>query len=248
MERNWKEEIQNRIAFIQSKLKEAHADGIVFGNSGGKDSALVGILCKLACENTVGIIMPCEARRNFESDAADGNELAGQFGIETRTADITQLKILAKQTVAGITDKITTSAEINFAPRLRMITLYGVAACENRLVAGTGNRSERYVGYFTKWGDGACDFNPIADLTVGEVYGMLEYLGAPESIIKKAPSAGLFEGQTDEKEMGITYAAIDRYILTGEAEPDDKAKIETRHAANAHKMRMPAVYGENDNG
>ncbi len=244
MERNWEREVEARVGFIRSKLAEAHATGIVFGNSGGKDSALVGILCKRACEDTVGIIMPCESKVNFGSDARDGNEVAEKFGIETRVADLTPLKALIRETVAGVTEKVTQSAEINFAPRLRMMTLYGVAASENRLVAGTGNRSERYVGYFTKWGDGACDFNPIADLTVGEVYAMLEYLGAPESIIRKAPSAGLFEGQTDEADMGITYAAIDRYILTGEASPEDKNKIDARHAASAHKLTMPAVFGD----
>ena len=110
---------------------------------------------------------------------------------------------------------ITDAASANIAPRLRMITLYTIAASENRIVAGTGNRSEAYMGYFTKWGDGAYDFNPIADLTATEVFEFLRYLKAPSSIIEKAPSAGLFEGQTDEKEMGVTYKAIDKYITEG---------------------------------
>lgn len=94
-----------------------------------------------------------------------------------------------------------------------MLTLYAVAASENRLVCGTGNRSESYVGYFTKWGDGAYDMNPIADLTVTEIYEFLRFLDAPSRIIEKAPSAGLFDGQTDESEMGMTYAELDKYIL-----------------------------------
>ncbi len=100
------------------------------------------------------------------------------------------------------------------------------------------------MGYFTKWGDGACDFNPIGDLTVGEVYDFLRYLNAPENIIKKAPSAGLFEGQTDEDEMGVSYAAIDKFVLTGEATDKDRAIIERYHARSGHKMRMPPIYGE----
>ena len=132
--------------------------------------------------------------------------------------------------------ELNSQALTNIAPRLRMTTLYAIGAAEGRLVAGTGNRSERYMGYFTKWGDGGHDFNPITDLTVGEVYDFLRYLGAPASIIEKAPSAGLFEGQTDEKEMGVTYAAIDKFILTGEATEEDRAVIERYHARSLHKL------------
>ena len=125
-----------------------------------------------------------------------------------------------------------------------MITLYAIAAAENRLVAGTGNRSEAYMGYFTKWGDGAYDFNPISDLTVQEIYEFLRYLGAPESIITKAPSAGLFEGQTDEAEMGVKYADIDRLLLTGQTDPAAKVIIDRYHNRSQHKRRMPLKVHE----
>jgi len=131
----------------------------------------------------------------------------------------------------------------NIAPRLRMTTLYTIAQSENRLVAGTGNRSEFFMGYFTKWGDGAYDFNPIADLTVGEIYEFLRFLNAPESIITKAPSAGLFDGQTDEAEMGISYAKIDDFILNGRASDADKAILDRYHSRSEHKRRPPARYG-----
>ena len=98
------------------------------------------------------------------------------------------------------------------------------------------------VGYFTKWGDGAHDFNPIADLTVTEVYEFLEHLHAPRSIIEKAPSAGLFEGQTDEAEMGITYAAIDAYLNSGEVSSHDREIIERMHANSEHKRTPIASY------
>ena len=98
------------------------------------------------------------------------------------------------------------------------------------------------MGYFTKWGDGAYDINPIADLTVTEIYEFLEYLNAPKCVIEKAPSAALFEGQTDEQEMGVTYAAIDRYILTGEANEHDKAIIDRYHSRSEHKRRPAATY------
>ena len=201
--RDYAKETEKRIAFIRQSLEEAHADGILFGNSGGKDSALVGILCKMACENTEGIILPCSSKRNFTIDKDDGMEVADQFGIKTRLIDLTAQKELLMQTVSEVAT-LNDAAIANIAPRLRMITLYTVAASENRLVAGTGNASEYYMGYFTKWGDGAYDLNPMADLTATEVFEFLRYLKAPEAVITKAPSAGLFEGQTDEEDMGVT--------------------------------------------
>ena len=241
--RDYAVELEKRVAFIRDLVKKAGAKGIVFGNSGGKDSALVGILCKAACENTVGIMMPCESKRNFGMDMEDGGELAAQFGIESRTIDLTEQKQAAVRALSTITE-LNQQALTNINPRLRMLTVYAVAAAENRLVAGTGNRSEAYMGYFTKWGDGAYDFNPIADLTVTEIYEFLRYLNAPQSIIDKAPSAGLFEGQTDEQEMGVTYAAIDRYLVTGEASEHDKAIIDRYHARSEHKRTGAAVYHE----
>jgi NAD+ synthase len=241
--RDYAQEYRDRVAYIKGCLERSHAAGIVFGNSGGKDSALVGILCKAACDNTVGIIMPCSSQRNFGSDMEDGKALAEQFGIETRTVDLTSVKEREMEVLAGVTT-LTEAAVGNIAPRLRMTTLYAVAASENRLVVGTGNRSERYMGYFTKWGDGAYDVNPIGDLTATEIFEFLRYLKAPESIVTKAPSAGLFEGQTDEAEMGITYAAIDRYILTGEATKEDLAILERYHSRSEHKRRPAAIYPE----
>ncbi len=239
--RDYEKEFQSRIQFIRELLAGSKADGIVFGNSGGKDSALVGILCKAACHNTVGVILPCASRRNFGMDAEDGSTLARQFEIETRTVDLTEVRQAMCNALSPETE-LNSAAVTNLAPRLRMTALYAIAASENRLVAGTGNRSEAYLGYFTKWGDGASDFNPISDLTVTEVYEFLEYLKAPRCIIDKAPSAGLFDGQTDETEMGITYAAVDRYLETGEADPGDLAVITRFHQRSEHKRRPIAAY------
>ena len=241
--RNYAEETEKRIAFIRQAVADAHADGIIFGNSGGKDSALVGILCKMACENTEGVILPCSFKRNFTIDKDDGMAVADQFGIKTRVVDLTAQKELAMENLSQVA-QLTPAAIANIAPRLRMMTLYAIGASENRLVAGTGNASEFYMGYFTKWGDGAYDLNPIADLTATEIFAFLRYLKAPEAIITKAPSAGLFEGQTDEEDMGVTYAAIDHYIATGQATDHDKAIIDRYHARSAHKRRNPLRYGE----
>lgn len=239
--RDYNKELKKRVAFIQSMLSESGSRGIIFGNSGGKDSALTGILCKKACEDTVGVIMPCTSKINYGQDITDGKALAEMFNIETRLVDLSPVKEEFLNRIRGAA-QATDPAKANIAPRLRMLTLYTIGQSESRLVAGTDNRSEGYMGYFTKWGDGAYDFNPIGDLTVTEVYEFLDFLGAPESIRKKLPSAGLFEGQTDEGEMGVSYAAIDRYITTGEADEHDKAIIEKFHRKSEHKRRMPAVY------
>ena len=241
--RDYRLEYEKRVAFIRELVRSSGCAGIVFGNSGGKDSALVGILCKAACENTVGVLMPCASTRNYGSDMDDGNALAAQYGIETRTVDLTPVRQAAVAAVSEAT-AISEAGLTNMAPRLRMTALYTIAASENRLVAGTGNRSEKYMGYYTKWGDGACDFNPIADLLATEVIAFLDYLEAPLSIRTKQPSAGLFEGQTDEQEMGVSYAAIDRYLTTGEASEHDKTIIERFHTRSEHKRRPPTTFQE----
>ncbi len=241
--RNFDEEFTRRVAFIREQLAASGAAGIVFGNSGGKDSALVGILCKAATENTVGILMPCSSRRNFGMDLEDGRAVAAQFGIESRVLDLTPQKDLAMAALGGIT-ALNDTAISNLAPRLRMLSLYAIAAAENRLVAGTGNRSERHMGYFTKWGDGACDFNPIADLGATEIFDFLRHLGAPAAVIDKAPSAGLWDAQTDEDEMGVSYADIDRFLSGEPIGAEAEAIILRYHERSEHKRVGATLYAE----
>ena len=204
--RDYESEFQKRVAWIRALVEGAHAKGVAFGNSGGKDSALVGILCRAACDKTVGVILPCGSKRNYGADAADAKMLADAYGIETRTLDLSPTR--------------------------------------EALLAALGG--EETLSDATKWGDGASDFNPIADLTAGEVFAFLEFLGAPRQIIDKAPSAGLFDGQTDEQEMGVSYAAIDAYILTGTASEKDRAIIERYHRQSEHKRTGTAVYTEGE--
>jgi NAD+ synthase len=240
--RDYEIEVKSRVEFIRGVIKSAGADGVVYGNSGGKDSALVGILCKMACDNTVGLIMPCGSKRNYETDKTDAEAIAQQFGIATRVVDLSGIR---NEFIRSVGDTCFSDLAIaNIAPRLRMTMLYSIAASENRLVAGTGNRSEGYMGYFTKWGDGAYDFNPIADLTVTEIYEFLRFLNAPDFIFDKAPSAGLFDGQTDESEMGVSYRSIDEFLLNGTVNEHDRAIIERFHKASEHKRKMPAVFGD----
>ena len=239
--RDCETEIRERVAFIKNLLAEAHADGIVYGNSGGKDCTLVGALCKLACDNTVGVIMPCSSNRNYGSDRDDAIAAGKTFGIEQRTVDLTPVREQLLTSLRGVTEP-NAQALTNMAPRLRMTTLYAIAAAENRMVAGTGNKCEIFMGYFTKWGDGGSDFNPIADLTVEEVYALLGYLGAPDNIIKKAPSAGLYEGQTDEDDMGVTYAEVADYMAGKDVKETSRLIIERYHRVSEHKRKMPKTF------
>ena len=151
-------------------------------------------MCQKATDKVLAVCMPCQSKRNFGEDLDDAVALAEQFGIENVVVDLSDTKAALTQAVEKVAE-ISQQASTNIAPRLRMTTLYAIAQSRGYLVAGTGNKSEYYMGYFTKWGDGAYDFNPIADLSVTEIYEFLTYLKAPENIIKKAPSAGLFEAR-----------------------------------------------------
>ena len=243
--------IQNRVEWIKKILSQTGAKGIVYGNSGGKDCTLVGALCKLATDNVLGVIMPCQSSQNYGSDRDDALRAGKHFGIRQIEIDLTKtkealLEAFGEQlTLDNAGEANLKMANVNINPRLRMTTLYALGQARGYLVAGTGNLDEATLGYFTKWGDGAHDFNPIADLTVGEIYEHLRALNAPSTIIEKAPSAGLYQGQTDEQEMGIKYSDVDKY-LRGEQIPDDvKSKIERAKARAGHKLRMPLKFGEN---
>jgi len=234
--RDYEKETKQRVQFIQDLLGETKAEGIVFGSSGGKDSALLGILARMATPNVLGVIMPCESSVNFGLDRDDALLLGQTYDIKHIEVDLTQTKATF---LSAANEELNPSVSINIAPRLRMAMLYSLANNRNYLVAGTSNRSETYMGYFTKWGDGACDFNVISDLTVTEIYEFLRHLGAPETFYTKAPSAGLYEGQTDEEDMGISYADIDKFLISGDLVPGME-KILGANRKSAHK-RLPIL-------
>ena len=241
--RDYKIELEKRVEFIKNALKNSGAKGIIYGNSGGKDCTLAAIIAKKACDNVLGVIMPCHSNVNYGQDTEDALKAGEQFGIEQITVDISKARTSMEEAI-GKCEEISADSLKNIAPRLRMTALYAIAQTKGYLVLGTGNRSEMFMGYFTKWGDGGYDINPICDLTVREVYEFLRYLDAPASIIEKAPSAGLYEGQTDEKEMGFTYDEIDDFILYGKGEEKTKQKLQSIYKRTAHKRTVPMRYGE----
>jgi len=238
-------EVKKRVTWIQQILATSHLDGIVVGNSGGKDSATVLALSKLATKNVLSVIMPC---KSLNSDEATAKRIAAKFEVESIKVELSRSYDLLQEEIFKAVKTTNQKAYLNIKPRLRMTVLYTVAQCKHYLVAGTGNRSEIELGYFTKWGDGVCDFDPIADLTVEEVRRLGTYLGVPKSIINKPPSAGLFYGQTDEGELGLKYSDIDKYLLTGVCEdPAIKVKIEAYQQGSRHKRRTPLMYPEEIN-
>lgn len=240
--------IEKRVAWIKKLLTDTGAKGIIYGNSGGKDCTLVGALCKLATDNVLGVIMPCHSSQNYGSDRDDALDAGRHFGISQIEVDLSETKTSLLNALGdnlagdGTYEYGVKMAGININPRLRMITLYALGQARGYLVAGTGNLDEITLGYFTKWGDGAHDFNPIADLTVSEVYDHLRFLKAPDNIVSKAPSAGLFPGQTDEDELGIKYADVDAYLRGESICGEVREKIESAKARSAHKLRMPLKF------
>lgn len=232
--------LEHRLNWIRERVQASGCKGVVIGESGGKDSATVTALCvrALGKENVVGIMMPCNS---LSTDMEHARLVAETFGIKLIEVNIGSAFTSLKHTIIN-EHELNELAVANIKPRLRMTTLYAVAQTLNYLVVGTDNKSEMVMGYFTKWGDGGYDFNPLSDLTMQEVLELGRTLGVPEAILTKAPSAGLWEGQTDEKEMGVTYQAIEEYIKTGTTDPSSLTIIERTHQRTAHKREMPYLY------
>jgi NAD+ synthase len=226
--------------WISDRVREAGAVGTVVGVSGGVDSAVVLALCKAALkERVLGLILPCRSRPEDLDDAA---LVLRHFGVrgETIVLDHAYEEMLRAVTAGGSTDS-RDLATANIVPRLRMTVLYFYANKLNYLVAGTGNRSEIEVGYFTKHGDGGVDILPIGGLVKSQVRALAGHLGVPARIIEKPPSAGLWPGQTDEGEMGLTYHEIDEYLLTGRGDEAVVARIRRMHERSEHKRSRPPV-------
>ena len=212
----------------------------VLGVSGGKDSSVVAALCAeaLGRENVVGVLMP--NGEQFDIDVS--RDLVATLGIDSRVINIKDSydAMFAQLDAAGVA--LTDQARINLAPRLRMAAPYLVSQCVNGRVANTCNLSEDWVGYATRYGDGAGDFSPLSRLTVQEVKAVGRALGLPDRFIEKPPIDGLC-GKTDEDNLGFTYAVLDRYIREGVCEdPATKEKIDRMHKNSRFKLELMPVF------
>lgn len=235
--------------WIKERIRKADRKGVVLGMSGGIDCCVVARLCQIAEVDIHLVMMPYGEDMTNSKSHAHAIEFIEKFNFSYHIYDIQSA--VDAITITHERCPFTTSeanlelSRANIRPRVRMTYLYQLAQLGSRFVAGTGNMAERTVGYFTKWGDGACDFNPLAMLTKQEVYTLARYLGVPDSIIDKKPSAGLWEGQTDEDELGMTYDQIDAYILQGSSGNSEiDSLIETRIAMSGHKFdKIPVFEG-----
>ncbi|NJE85865.1 NAD+ synthase [Thermococcus sp. CX2] len=193
-------------SFIREKVEEARAEGVVVGVSGGIDSATTAYLAvkALGKDKVLGLIMPY-----YENgDVEDAKLVCKNLGIDYKLINIKPIVDEFEKAVGELDVK----SKGNIMARTRMILLYAYANSMNRLVLGTSNRSELLTGYFTKWGDGASDYAPLINLYKTEVWELAKRLGVPEKIIQKKPTAGLWEGQTDEDELGISYRLLDEVL------------------------------------
>lgn len=231
------------VSWIASSVREAELSGAVVGLSGGIDSAVVSGLCARALgpENVLGLIMPAHS---VPQDSEDAELTAKTWGIEYRIIDLSDIY----DHFIRLLPMGSPMANANLKPRLRMITLYHHANTLNRMVVGTGNRSEIMVGYFTKYGDAGVDLLPLAGLYKHQVRDIARDIGVPEQVIARPPSAGLWEGQTDEDEMGISYAELDRVLAAMhegreiDVHPDVWERVERMVRGSEHKRRLPPMF------
>ena len=255
-------ELRRRLVdWIRERVDATGMRGVVLGLSGGVDSAVV---CGLAAEalgpqRCLGVIMPADSQ---PEDARLARDVAHAFHVPAIEVDLSQTVGTVRSMLHAHVDEVRAAAhgvgtgttetspagrapqeklaQANLKPRLRMLTLYFYANLLDYLVLGTGNKAEFTLGYFTKWGDGAADGFVLADLLKHEVWALAREIGVPAAVVERAPSAGLWSGQTDEEEMGLRYVDIDRYLATGTSgDPSVDAEIQRRNRNSRHKVASP---------
>ena len=245
---NYHKLVQDIESWIKDYVQSAKVEGVVIGLSGGIDSAVTAALCTnaLGNEKVYGINLPCES---IPQDTEDATLVAKSLGLKFVIIDLTHiynqyLKLLNEFAKPDL------KACANLKARIRMMTLYYFGQThENYLVAGTGNRAELAIGYFTKYGDAGVDFKPIGDLYKSEVRECAKLLNIPRKIIEKPPSPGLWLGQTDEDEIGLSYDFIDEVLYHLDYSLDLKGmdqknleKVQKMMQNANHKLNMPPKF------
>lgn len=237
--------IELTIQWLRTQVEKSKTSGLIVGVSGGIDSALCSCLIKKAFpENSLGLIMPCDSDLQDKNDALKVIDSCGLKYFEIDLSDIhSSLFIKVRNNFINNSrgNLRLDLARANLKARLRMSTIYTVANTLNYLVVGTDNAAEYYTGYFTKYGDGGVDILPIGRLTKREVKNWAQEMGVPQEIIDKPPSAGLWNNQTDEADLGTTYNIIDDFLNGNNIPEKDRLIIEKLHKISYHKRETPLI-------
>ncbi|WP_339034711.1 NAD(+) synthase [Spiroplasma endosymbiont of Cantharis rufa] len=234
-----KEYLDYLVNWLQQEVKKANQKGVIVGISGGIDSAVVAALAKKAFpDDYMTVWMPC---KSSELDEKCKLELINKLNLKNVSVDLSKTFEVLSDSLNKSGIEQSKIALANSKARLRMTTLYSMAQTHNYLVLGTDNADEWHIGYFTKFGDGGVDLLPIVHLLKREVREAAKILGVPESIINRAPTASLWEDQTDETEIGFSYDLIDDYIIGKSVDIQVKERVEYLHKISEHKRKAAPV-------
>ncbi|MEK3732134.1 MULTISPECIES: ammonia-dependent NAD(+) synthetase [Paenibacillus] len=252
---NVEEEVRKRVDFLKSYVKNAGASGLLIAISGGIDSAVTAGLCKRATDEltqegnqeykTLGVFQPYGEQADIADSYAVAKAFDLKYTVETNIEEaVNEIALEVEHSLKniGVNQHISIPGKGNVKARVRMVMQYALAFEQNLLVVGTDHASEAITGFYTKWGDGAVDITPLTSLNKRQVRQLASYLGVPQSILDKAPSAGLWEGQTDEKELGISYDDNSDYLEGKTIRPEVQEKLERMYVKTAHKRnQIPGI-------
>ena len=233
--------VEKLVNWIRDEVTAAGCKGAVLGMSGGVDSSVAAVLCKRALpESTLGLIMPCYS---IPEDKEHALVVARKFSVPIQEVVLDSVFDTLNDILPDFKEEISADrpAKANLKVRLRMLTLYYFANQLAYMVVGASNKSELSAGYFTKYGDGGVDILPLGNLLKREVKELAGFLGIPQEIIDKPPSAGLWQGQTDEADLGFSYDQLDSYLSTGEASDEIRRRIQSMISTHRHKRLPPRL-------